>query len=239
MPAPVPSSPPARSGRRAPRKAAAKTPAEAAPHVLVAVDKALVRQGLVHLVEATVRAGGIHASASARETRDSLRRRPFDLLLIDPAQVAELGEGELRAHPCKTLLVTARDHVGEQPLAGRQLACGMLSESGDEAGMRQLLSTVAGCPLAAFERGRCCGCLAQRTWQKARLPLSPRAMQVFLRIGAGAGPGRIAAELGLSIKTVESHREKIKHKLGLGSAAALQCAALRWRHGYRLDRGDD
>jgi DNA-binding NarL/FixJ family response regulator len=46
--------------------------------------------------------------------------------------------------------------------------------------------------------------------------LSDREFQVFTLIGQGIGPRAIATKLGLSVKTVEAHRENIKAKLGLG-----------------------
>jgi DNA-binding NarL/FixJ family response regulator len=56
--------------------------------------------------------------------------------------------------------------------------------------------------------------------------LSNREMQIFLLIGAGRSTGAIAAELCLSPKTVGAHRENIKTKLGLESAAELEREAL-------------
>jgi len=56
--------------------------------------------------------------------------------------------------------------------------------------------------------------------------LSNREMQIFLLIGAGRSTGEIAAELGLSLKTVGAHREHIKTKLGLATAVELEREAL-------------
>ena len=47
-------------------------------------------------------------------------------------------------------------------------------------------------------------------------------------IGRGLATGEIAAQLHLSVKTVETHREKIKAKLALKSAAELHQHAVRW-----------
>jgi DNA-binding NarL/FixJ family response regulator len=58
--------------------------------------------------------------------------------------------------------------------------------------------------------------------------LSDRELQVFALIGAGHGPKEIANRLAISTKTVEAHREHIRHKLGLKSAAALIQTAQRW-----------
>ena len=58
--------------------------------------------------------------------------------------------------------------------------------------------------------------------------LSDRELQVFRLLGQGRGTRQIAETLHLSIKTVESHREHIKRKLGIGSAAELARRAIRW-----------
>jgi DNA-binding NarL/FixJ family response regulator len=55
--------------------------------------------------------------------------------------------------------------------------------------------------------------------------LSDREMAVFGLIAAEHGVGQIAKELGVSRKTVESHCEHIKLKLGYSDAKALQRGA--------------
>src|SRR5262249_22383322 len=45
--------------------------------------------------------------------------------------------------------------------------------------------------------------------------LSDRELQVFRLIGSGLGTSRVAKELHLSVKTIETHRQRIKQKLGL------------------------
>jgi DNA-binding NarL/FixJ family response regulator len=51
--------------------------------------------------------------------------------------------------------------------------------------------------------------------------LSDREMHVFHLLGSGLGPKKIAHALNLSVKTIETYREHIKHKLGLNSGEAL------------------
>lgn len=55
--------------------------------------------------------------------------------------------------------------------------------------------------------------------------LSDREIAVFALIAAGHGTGQIAQELGISRKTVESHCEHIKLKLGYTDADALKRGA--------------
>ncbi len=58
--------------------------------------------------------------------------------------------------------------------------------------------------------------------------LSNRELQVFEMIGQGASTSQMAAQLNLSIKTIETHQAHIKKKLGLGSAHELNQRAIRW-----------
>jgi DNA-binding NarL/FixJ family response regulator len=57
--------------------------------------------------------------------------------------------------------------------------------------------------------------------------LSDRELQVFSLIGRGFGATRLANELHLSVKTIETYQMHIKEKLGLRSAAELSEKAIR------------
>ena len=61
--------------------------------------------------------------------------------------------------------------------------------------------------------------------------LSDRELEVLELIGNGLGSREIAEKLHLSIKTIESHREHIKAKLGLTRAPELVSYAFNWARG--------
>lgn len=61
--------------------------------------------------------------------------------------------------------------------------------------------------------------------------LSDRELEVFRRMGEGHATKRIATDLGVSTKTVQEYRARIKEKLGLADAAELMRAAVRWTEG--------
>ena len=46
-------------------------------------------------------------------------------------------------------------------------------------------------------------------------------MHIFNLLGSGLRNSQIARSLNLSVKTIESHRENIKHKLGLNGSREL------------------
>ncbi|MCG6937337.1 MAG: response regulator transcription factor [Gammaproteobacteria bacterium] len=58
--------------------------------------------------------------------------------------------------------------------------------------------------------------------------LSNRELQVFEMIGQGVAPGKIAEQLNLSVKTIETYQAHIKKKLGLSSTHKLTHRAIRW-----------
>ena len=56
--------------------------------------------------------------------------------------------------------------------------------------------------------------------------LSDREMEVFLAIGRGKSAKRIADDLCLSPKTIDTHRERIKSKLSVRDSSELICMAV-------------
>ena len=58
--------------------------------------------------------------------------------------------------------------------------------------------------------------------------LTDRELEVFRLIGEGHGTRQIAAELHVSVKTVESYQAHIKEKLSLRSARELMQHAIQW-----------
>jgi len=65
--------------------------------------------------------------------------------------------------------------------------------------------------------------------------LSNREIQVLAKLGRGLSSRAIAADLTLSVKTVESHRQSIKRKLNLASNSQLLQYALTFD---RTSRGE-
>ena len=58
--------------------------------------------------------------------------------------------------------------------------------------------------------------------------LSDREREIFLLIGSGLTSRSIADKLKLSVKTIETHRSRIKQKLELDSTNKMLLAAMEW-----------
>ena len=63
--------------------------------------------------------------------------------------------------------------------------------------------------------------------------LTDRELEVFQLIGKGHGTRKIAEELHLGIKTVESYRARIKDKLKLEDGTQLLQQAIQWVHSLK------
>ncbi|HEY4561280.1 MAG TPA: helix-turn-helix transcriptional regulator, partial [Lysobacter sp.] len=58
--------------------------------------------------------------------------------------------------------------------------------------------------------------------------LPPRQREILAALGAGRTTKQIAADLGLSVKTVETHRARLMEALGCRNAVELVRAAVQW-----------
>lgn len=58
--------------------------------------------------------------------------------------------------------------------------------------------------------------------------MADRELEVFQLIGKGVKTADIAQRLHLSVKTVETYRDRIRHKLNLSDGAQLTCRAAQW-----------
>jgi len=68
--------------------------------------------------------------------------------------------------------------------------------------------------------------------------LTDREMEIFQLIGRGMVTRIIAAKLGLSVKTVETHRANIKGKLNIGTTTELLQRAVQWMQYARTDSSE-
>jgi DNA-binding NarL/FixJ family response regulator len=206
--------------------------------VLIVDDHPLVRTGLGELLKHEADLKVCCEASSVEEALRFLDHGLPDVAIVD----VSLPDGngldlvrrlQIRSPNTKILVLSMHD---EALLAERALRAGALGYISKEE--------AAGNIVAAIRR-----ILKGKTWMSRRMReqrlrmgapgsmesshsplerLSNRELEVFELIGRGLGTGDIAARLHLSVKTIETHRAKIKKKLYIDSSGELTRRALQW-----------
>ena len=207
--------------------------------VLVADDHPVVRAGLRFSLGA---AAGFEICGEAENADDALAlaaRHVPRLIILDLNLVGRDGDKTValmrRACPEASILVFSMNP--EELFAERALADGangyLMKTDGFEAlhqAVRRVLDgEVYLSPRLRERLAAAAGARGAASGSPQRLArLTAREQQIFRRIGEGRGTAEIAIELGLSIKTVSAHRENLKKKLGVPTAAELIRQAVAW-----------
>ena len=204
-------------------------------NILIVDDHPLVRMGLRSLLEAESDLRVCAEAGSVAEALATARRHQPDLVITD----LSLGDGNglelikrlLAQHAGLRVLVCSMHD--EKLFALRALAAGACGYVGKEQAGRHVVEAVrhglAGHVWLSREMtDQALSNGSARTPSDAVAGLTDRELAVFELIGRGLRPSQIAAQIHLSVKTVETHREKIKKKLSLQSAGELTRSAMQW-----------
>jgi two-component system, NarL family, invasion response regulator UvrY len=203
--------------------------------ILIADDHAVVRAGYRQFLEAEPTVSEVGEAASGNETLDQLRRKEWDLLLLDIHMPDRSGLDILRhvtsGYPDVRVLVMSG--LPEAQYARNVLragASGYLSKGSDPGELIKAVRLV----LAGRKYGR--NALAEAMAADVESPLdnlplhsrlSTREFQIFCKLAAGSGVSAIADELSLSVKTVSTYRSRILEKMSFTSNADITSYALR------------
>jgi len=206
--------------------------------ILIVDDHPLLRRGLTSLIESEPDLVVCGEAASCWAALDAIRESPPDLVIVDLALEGsdglDLVKEMKRHHPAIPALVLSMHDEGVY--AVRALRAGargyVTKQQLDETllvAIRRLLAgeTYMSATLEARLAARFIAGQTLRTDSPVGA-LSDRELQVFRLIGQGRSTREIATALYLSIKTIESHRDHIRQKLGLESTAELAQRATQW-----------
>jgi len=204
--------------------------------VLIADDHAVVRAGYKQFLEAEPSITEIGEAASGSETLNALRRKEWDLLLMDIHMPDRSGLDILKhvtsSYPDVRVLIMSG--LPEEQYARNVLragASGYLSKDGSPEellkavrivlnGRRYVSAALAESMAADLENPR-------DQNQPLHTALSTREFQIFCKLAAGAAVNRIADELSLSVKTVSTYRSRILEKMSFTSNADMTSYAMR------------
>jgi DNA-binding NarL/FixJ family response regulator len=204
-------------------------------------DHPITRAGLAHLIhyEPDLEVCG-QAGSAARALTDVATLAP-DLVMVDislagGADGLELIKDLAARHP--RLRMLALSTCEESLYAERALRAGargyLMKQEPTEAILAAIRNVLAGeIHLSKAMEDK----ILRRAVKPASAPLAPdvaqlsdRELEVYCLLGRGHGTRQIAAELHLSVSTVENHRAHIKNKLHVSTAPELIQHAVEWFH---------
>jgi two-component system invasion response regulator UvrY len=204
--------------------------------VLIADDHAVVRAGYKQFLETEASITDIGETSSGNETLDQLRRKEWDLLLMDIHMPDRSGLDILKhvvnGYPGVRVLIMSG--LPEEQYARNVLragASGYLSKDGSPEELLKAVRTVL-CGrryVSASLAEAMAADLESKHDQDQPLHerLSTREFQIFCKLAAGSMVSDIARELSLSVKTVSTYRARILEKMNFSNNADLTGYALR------------
>lgn len=196
--------------------------------ILIVDDHAIVREGLVRILEGTGRNWQVAEATSGFQALEWLRRNQAALAIVD-LSMPGMGGLELiarfkRDFPKLRVLVLSM-HAEEQ-YALRAFQAGAHGYVTKDRAPAELVGAVekvaAGGAYITASLAESVVCQLSGTLAAPRhSQLSNRELEVLRRLVAGQRLSDIAEALHLSIKTISTHKRRIQDKLQLSSTAAL------------------
>ena len=207
-------------------------------HVVVIEDHPVLCDGLRQLIDSQPDLSCIEVADTTSDAKRLAEQCKPDLMLLDlrlkAGDALDLIKSLRVEHPeLKVLVLSQCDELLFAERALRAGASGyIMKENATEEVLRAARKVLAG---ELYFSERVAAAIVQRTLREKPSGsragverLSDREMQVLQLLGAAFSPREIAEQFHLSRKTVETHCEKIKHKLSLHNAAELRRFARRW-----------
>ena len=204
--------------------------------ILIVDDHPLVRAGFAQLIGDTPDlnvCGEAGDMASALQLLNSITP---DLAIIDLSLAGGSGLDlieHIKARNSEILMLVASMH-DESLYAERVLAAGARGYINKQEAQEKIIQAIrqvlkGKVYLSEHMTEKILNNMVSRNDDKHGIgALSNRELQVFEMIGQGLAPGKMAKQLNLSIKTIETHQAHIKTKLGVSSAHKLTHRAIRW-----------
>lgn len=201
--------------------------------VLVVDDHDLVRLGIRQLLGTRAHITDV---GSLHDARVQLASQRFDLLLLDLGlgndfSLTALPEWRATWPDLRILVLTSmpEDLYAERAL--RAGADGFVMKSALGQTLLQAIDTVMSgqVHVSAGLGNKMLRRMTGRPDASGQQPeLSPREIEVLRLVGQGKSTREIADALNRSVKTIETHKQALKTKLGADTPAALVRVALAW-----------
>jgi two-component system nitrate/nitrite response regulator NarL len=196
--------------------------------VLLVDDHAVVREGIRHVLAGTEEFDVVGEAAGGREALALARSLKPDVVLLDISMPGDSGldiVGSLRtAVPsARVLMLSVYDQTEYVVQSVRAGAHGYLRKDTTPADLREAIRAVHRgdaffSPVAARHLT---AALREEAAEPPRDPLTGREREVLQGVVRGQTNKEIAGELGISVRTVEAHRDSMMRKLRIHTVAGL------------------
>src|SRR5262245_49522761 len=196
--------------------------------ILIADDHTIVREGLKQLLSETPNLLVAGEAGSGQEVLRRLREDPYDVVLLDISLEDRSGIDvlkQLRAEwpALPVLMLTMHPEAAYALRALRAGAAGYVTKKSVRTELVVAIGKVAGggryVPASLGEV--LARALEPRASARPHERLSDREFQVFELLVSGKRLGEIAKYLGVSIKTISTHRARLLAKMRVQTVAAL------------------
>jgi len=196
--------------------------------VFVADDHAVVRRGVVQILEEASDMVAAGEAGTGRETLQAVRKHDYDVLVLDIAMPDVNGLevlSQLRTlKPDLRVLILSM--YPERQYAVRALKAGAAGYLTKESAPDELVAAIrqvaqGGKYVTQSLAERLAAALASELGKEPHETLSTREYQVMRLLAAGKTVTDIATELLLSVKTVSTYRTRILEKLDLKNTAEI------------------
>lgn len=207
--------------------------------ILIVDDHPLVRQGLIGLLSTQPDFEVCGEASGIGEARELVALETPDVAIVDltlqDGSGIELIKSLSEAHPeMKLLVLTMHDELVFAERALRAGAVGYVNKQEVSrtivGAIRDILEGKLYLSRRATERmvQLAVGSKGGQQGQSPVERLTDRELEIFQMIGQGQTTRQIAGRLGLSPKTVDAHRERIKQRLELKNVTELTKHAVQW-----------
>ncbi len=206
--------------------------------VIVVEDHPVLSDGLKQLIDKQPDLACLGVADNTSDAKQLVEQSKPDLMLLDLRLKAGdsldlIKSLRVEQPEVKVLVLSQYDELIFAERALRAGASGyIMKENATDEVLRAVRKVLAG---ELYFSERVAAAVVQRTLREkpsaSRMGvevLSDREMQVFQLLGASYSAREIAEQFHLSRKTIETHCEKIKHKLSLHNAAELKQFARKW-----------
>lgn len=202
--------------------------------IVIADDHAIFREGVKRIIDSTSDIQVVTEASDGNAVMRTVREFKFDVLLMDMSMPGRNGVElikwvRLHAPVLRILVLSMHEELQYAVRAIKAGASGYLTKESAPNLLVDALRKVAGGGAyisSEIAQQLVLGAIAGQE-AKPHENLTDREFSVFLLLAVGASNSEVAEKLGISVKTVSTHKANLMQKMGLQNQSYLIRYAMR------------